>query len=205
MKRKKIWDKTDNSMEYEKATMRIKYLPKHARVLDCFCGNGEMYRRAYKDRVEFYHGIDKEKIHDMKLCELQNNLIYLKHNDLGQYNVFDLDDYGTPWKQLYLILKKLPEGEYTFFITDGLVMHQKVDGVVTKFVSATEQVTRSMNIPGLNRFYVDIFATMLKDIERRYSCKVHLAKHFHNNRRSVYYWVIKLQKGNPGSTEFTAL
>jgi hypothetical protein len=181
-------------MTFEKAVMRIKYLPKDARVLDLFCGNGEMYRRVYRDRVMFYHGLDKKNIHDYKICELQNNLIYIQHNDLSQYNTFDLDDYGAPWKQLYLILRKLPSGEYTFFITDGLVVHMEIDGDVTKFVSATERMPQSMNIPGLNRFYLDIFATMLKDLERRYDCIVGFAKYFHNERRSVYYWTIKITK-----------
>ena len=194
MSTKRRWGFKDNSMEFEKAAMRTKYLPNDASVLDCFCGNGEMYRRAYLDRVMSYHGLDKEKVHDYKICELQNNLVYIQHNDLSQYNVFDLDDYGVPRKQLYMILRKLPAGEYTFFITDGLVMHMKVDGEVTKFVSATERVPQSMNLPGINRFYLDIFATMLKDLERRYNCIVRLAKYFHNERRSVYYWVIKICK-----------
>jgi hypothetical protein len=184
----------DNSMTFEKAAMRIKYLPKDARVLDLFCGNGEMYRRAYRDRVTSYHGLDKEKVHSFDLCEMQNNLVYIQHNDLSQYNTFDLDDYGVPWKQLYMILRKLPAGEYTFFITDGLVIHMEVDGRVTKFVSATERVPQSMTLPGINRYYVDIFATMLKDLERRYDCIVRLAKYFHNERRSVYYWTIKITK-----------
>jgi len=203
MNRKKVWVKTDNSMENEKALMRSKYLPKNAKVLDCFCGNGEMYSRAYKNRIEYYHGVDKEKIHTEDMCELNNNINYVTHNNISQFNTFDLDDYGSPWKQLYLIAKKLLPGEYTFFITDGLVMHQKVDGQVTKFVSGTERIPQGMNLPGINRFYIDIFATMLKDLERRYNCKVRLAKYFHNERRSVYYWVVKLEKQNPGSTEST--
>lgn len=203
MNHNKVWGKTDNSMEKEKAIMRVKYLPKDARVLDCFCGNGEMYNRAYKDKVSHYHGIDKNKIHDTELCELSDNTIYITKHDLSEYNTFDLDDYGSPWKQFYLIVKKIPSGEYTFYITDGLVMHQKVDGAVTKFVSGTEQIPNGMNIPGLNRFYVDIFGTMLKDLERRYGCEIQKAVYFHNERRSVYYWTIKLIKANPGAPEFT--
>ena len=194
MPRNKIWGKTDNSMEKEKGIMRERYLPKNARVLDLFCGNGKMYRRAYKDRTIYYHGIDKNKIHDIELCELNNNIVYITRHDLKDFNTFDLDDYGSPWKQFYIIVKKIPAGEYTFFITDGLVMHQKVDGEVTKFVSGTEQIPEGMNIPGLNRFYIDIFGTMLKDLERRYGCEIQLAKYFHNERRSVYYWVIKIKK-----------
>jgi hypothetical protein len=191
---KRRWKHEDNSMAFEKALMRIKYLPKEARVLDLFCGNGEMYKRAYKGRVVKYHGIDKKKVHDYNICELQNNLIYIKHNDLSRFNVFDLDDYGSPWKQLYMIIRKLPLGEYTFFITDGLVMHQKMTGKVAKFVSGTERVPQETNIPGANRFYVDMFGTMLKDLERRYGCEIMMSKYFHNERRTVYYWAVKIKK-----------
>ncbi len=193
MTRKKIWSKTDNSMEWQKAQLRIKYLPKNARVLDLFCGNGEMYKRTYKDRVLKYHGTDKEKIHDPNICTLIDNTVYIAHNDILDYNVFDLDDYGTPWKVLYLILRKLTSGEITIFVTDGLVLHQKVDGTVTKFVSATERLPRKMNLPGINRFYVDIFGTMLKDIEKRYGWKTEKAVYFHNSQRTVYYWALKLK------------
>ena len=194
MKRKKVWGKEDNSMAHQKALLRINNLPKRARVLDLFCGNGEMYNRAYKGRVEFYHGIDKEKIHNPKICTLTNNIVFITQNDIDDFNTFDLDDYGTPWKQLYLILKKLKRDEVTIFVTDGLVMHQKVGGTVTKFVSATEQVPRKMNIPGLNRWYVDIFATMLLDLEKRYSWKTAKAQYFHNERRTVYYWALKMER-----------
>jgi SAM-dependent methyltransferase len=194
MPRNKIWGKTDNSMEKEKALMRIKYLPKNAKVLDLFCGNGEMYRRAYKGRAAYYHGIDKNKIHDTELCEINNNAVYITRHNLGDFNTFDLDDYGSPWKQFYIIVKKVPPGDYTFFITDGLVMHQKVDGAITKFVSGTERIPEGFNVPGLNRFYIDIFGTMLKDLERRYNAIVRLAKYFHNERRSVYYWALKITK-----------
>lgn len=194
MRHKKAWDKEDNSMAHQKALLRINNLPKRARVLDLFCGNGEMYSRVYKDRVEYYHGIDKEKIHNPKICTLTNNIVYITRNDIDDFNTFDLDDYGTPWKQLYLILKKLKQDEVTIFVTDGLVLSQKMDGTVSKFVSATEQVPRKMNIPGLNRWYVDIFATMLLDLERRYGWKTANAQYFHNERRTVYYWALKMER-----------
>jgi hypothetical protein len=194
MKRKKVWGKEDNSMAHQKALLRINNLPKRARVLDLFCGNGEMYNRAYKGRVEYYHGVDKEKIHNPKICTLTNNIVYITQNNLDDFNTFDLDDYGTPWKQLYLILKKLKRDEVTIFVTDGLVLRQKMDGTVSKFVSVTEQIPRKMNIPGLNRWYVDIFATMLLDLEKRYNWKTVKAQYFHNERRTVYYWALKMEK-----------
>jgi len=194
MKHNTAWNKKDNSNEWLKAALRKKYLPTRPVVLDLFCGHGRMYELAYKEKAAGYHGVDNKKIHDPAICTLTNNVVFIAHNDITKYNVFDLDDYGTPWKQLYLILKKLKRDEVTIFVTDGLVLCQKMDGTVSKFVSATEQVPRKMNIPGLNRWYVDIFATMLLDLERRYGWKTANAQYFHNERRTVYYWALKMER-----------
>jgi len=186
--------KVDNSMAPQKAELRRRNLPRRARVLDLFCGNGEMYRLTYKNRVALYHGIDKEKVHDPGICTLINNNIYITHNDMNQYNVFDLDDYGSPWKQIYLILRKYTKAKLTLFVTDGLVLHQNLVGDVSRFVSATEGLPRQTNIPGLGRWYVDIFATMLLDLEKRYGYQTQKAEYFHNDKRTVYYWHIDLQR-----------
>lgn len=188
------WSKTDNSMEPEKAAMRVKYLPENARVLDCFCGLGGMYYGAYKNRVAFYHGLDKNKVHSNELCTLMPNSRYVVSHDLAEFNTFDLDDWGCPWKLFYSIVKKIKSGEYTFFITDGLVCHQKMTGVVSGFVSATERIPRGMTVYGVNRWYPDIFATMLLDVCRRYGCTVSIASYFHNQKRTVFYWAIKIKK-----------
>ncbi len=190
----KQWSKVDNSATALKAQLRINNLPEAPAVLALFCGAGQMYRLAYRDRAKLYHGVDKEKTHDPATCTLGDNLAFIQQNDIDQYNVFDLDDYGCPWKQLYLILRKLNRPDVTIFVTDGLVMHQKVAGKVTRFVSATERIRRDFNVPGLNRWYTDIFATMLLDIEKRYGWKVTKAEYFHNERRSVYYWALKMEK-----------
>lgn len=194
MKHKKAWEAKDNSNEWLKAELRRQYLPPKARVLDLFCGSGRMHELVYKNRAAKYHGLDKKKIHDPSLCTLINNTVYIASNDISTYDTFDLDDYGSPWKQMYLILRKHPGPEVTVFVTDGLVLRQKTNQQVTKFVSATERIPQKMNIPGLNRFYVDIFATMLLDIERRYNWKTEKAVYAHNERRSVYYWALKLRK-----------
>lgn len=172
------WKPTDNSALEAKAELRRRYLPKSIYVLDLFCGNGQMYEKVYRDHVAQYHGVDKEKIHTPGLCTLTKNTIYVSRNDIEPFNVFDLDDYGSPWGLFYLILKKKKAGPITIFMTDGLVQHQKVDGKVTKFVSATEGLPQKWNIPGINRWYVDIFATMLKDIDNRFG--------WETKRRSIF-------------------
>ncbi len=188
------WDKKDNSEKWYKINLRRKYLPKNAKVLDLFCGRGEIYNEVYKGKVAYYIGIDKEKIHSEKLCIKTNNIAFVSKNNINQFDVFDLDDWGSPWKLFYLILKKWHGNKATFFVTDGLKLYQNVNGNITKWVSATEQIPCKTNIPGLSRWYVDIFATMLLDVQKRFTCKVENPVYIFNNRKSVCYWAFNIKK-----------
>ncbi len=186
--------KIDNSMVAAKAELRRRFLPERARVLYLFCGLGNMYHRAYRGRVDEYHGVDMNKVHDRTLCELGNNERYVRAHNLGRHNVFDLDDWGCPWKLLYLILAKQPPGEITVFVTDGIAERMKLSGAPSKFVSATERIRRSFTIPGILRWYPEIFATMLLDLKRRYGWETVSASYFHNPKHTVYYWALKMRK-----------
>ncbi|MCJ7633676.1 hypothetical protein MUP77_14960 [Candidatus Bathyarchaeota archaeon] len=188
----KLWKPQDNSMPAAKALLRRRYLPENASVLDCFCGSGEMYQLAYVGRVKSYLGLDKQNIHAPKLCMLINNLSYLAGSDLSIFNTFDLDDYGSPWRQFYLILKREKPRPITVYMTDGLIIHQKLTGGITHFVSGTERIPRKWNIPGLNRWYIDIFATMLLDVKQRFGWQTDKAVYFANDRETVYYWALKM-------------
>lgn len=187
-----LWKPRDNSMPSAKATLRRRFLPENASVLDCFCGDGEMYRLAYAGRIKSYLGLDMKRIHDPKLCLLINNLSFLAKRNLSQFNVFDLDDYGSPWRQFYLILKREKPRPITIYMTDGLVLHQKLTGGITKFVSAIEGIPRKWNIPGTSRWYVDIFATMLLDVKARFGWQTEKAVYFSNEKETVYYWALKM-------------
>lgn len=186
----------DHSNVNLKAELRRQNLPDGARVLDLFCGLGEMYRLVYRASTMLYHGVDNRKIHDTDLCTLVNNNIYITRRDMNQFNVFDLDDYGSPWKQLFLIMERYRQPEATFFITDGLILHLNLVSGHTRFLSATENIPRNFEIPGVGRWYIGIFSTMLLRLEQRYGYKVEKAQYFPNDRRTVYYWHIKIRKNS---------
>lgn len=184
--------KTDNSKLWEKVALRKQNLPKKARVLDLYCGTGQMYKYAYKDSYR-YHGVDNKTIHDPKICTKTNNIIYITRYPLDAFNVFDLDAYGCPWKQFFLILSRLkPKDDVRFFLTDGLVLAKSLNQKPTNMLSALEQIPKGMKIYGMNRFYVDMFATMLLRASRKYNLKINKAQYFHNDARTVYYWYINL-------------
>ena len=184
-------------MMEQKARLRVCNLPEDACVLDLFCGNGHMYELAYKSRVFEYHGVDRKKIHNPDICTLMDNNKFIDRHDISKYNVFDLDDYGCPWSLLYVILRKSRQRMLTVFLTDGLVTQQKLGGKVAKWVSATERLPAKMNIPGINRFYEDIFATMLLDVAKRFEWTSENACFFHNDRRTVYYWCLLFKNADP--------
>ncbi len=186
--------KKDNSNEWLKAELRRRYLPKDARVLDLFCGTGEMYRRVYADRARSYRGVDKAKVHDAALCTLINNVVFVSRHSMDEYDVYDLDDYGCPWKLLYLILRKRGPGRITVYLTDGLPLNLKLTGHLGKMQSGIERLPKDMEIPGPFRFYTEMFATMLLDVQARYGWKTEKAVYARNDGASVYYWVLQMHK-----------
>jgi len=187
--------KIDNSMPELKAELRRRYLPEHARVLDLFCGTGEMYRLAYQGNVDNYFGIDKDKIHDKSICRIQKNMNFVCNNSLDQFNVFDLDDYGSPWKLFYQILKRVKKGKYTFFLTDGLWLNLRIPtNEHDRFFLSVNRIPRKMAIFNCQKFYFDFIKTMLIDIEKRFGIKIEKAIYFHNRIKTAFYWMISIEK-----------
>jgi len=190
----KIDVKCDNSHPELKAELRQRFLPANARVLDLFCGTGQMYNLAYKDHVDHYVGVDKVKVHDPRICRLMDNRKFVKTQPLDEYNVYDLDAYGCPWSLFWKILEKIPPGKYTFYMTDGTPLHLKMDDKVTRNISATEGLPRSMKIRGLYYYYLDIFNTMLLKVSEKFNLKISPIHYFRNEYHNVYYAHIPVEK-----------
>jgi len=190
------WGSVDNSETIKKAAMRKKLITENSRVLDLFCGNGKMYKLAYRNnpKVKKYTGVDKEKIHDESLCYKQDNMKFIHENNISQYDVFDLDAYGCPWKLLFHILMQLNREKVIVFITDGLTTKFKMSGFAPDFVAATEKIPKNFKINGIYRFYVDIFKTMLLRLKEKTDYETIDAKYFRNKKGTAYYWYIKFKK-----------
>jgi hypothetical protein len=119
--------KTDNNPTAKKAKIEIRQRVlaqvKPAKVLDLFCGRGEMYRAVWRNAAS-YTGCD-ERPWDWKLDPprfVADNRRLLRCLDLAQFNIFDLDAYGSPWEQAEIILhrRKWEPGERGgIIVTDG--------------------------------------------------------------------------------------
>ncbi len=159
-----------------------------------FCGSGELYRAVYRHNCVKYQGVDRKTIHDKALCVLQNNESYVKTHEIAQYDVIDLDDYGCPWKLLYLCMARLVKAEVIVFLTDGIPLKLHLDPRPALFVAATQRLPWDMKIPGFTRWYLEMFGSMLKVGEDKYGYRVEEAKYFWNPGKNVCYWYLRLCK-----------
>jgi hypothetical protein len=75
-----------------------------ARVLDAYCGvDGKMYREAWA-KAAAYVGCDKEwHPSDTRPRFVGDTLLVLRALDLSDFNVFDVDAYGSPWEAMVII------------------------------------------------------------------------------------------------------
>lgn len=78
------------------------------RILDAYCGSGVMWEKAY-DSTSNYVGLDSKQWDDKRMTIVCDNRRYLRHceTDLNQFDIFDLDAYGSPAEALYLVCRKL--------------------------------------------------------------------------------------------------
>jgi hypothetical protein len=80
------------------------------RVLDCFAGNGVLWRlmrKEYGHRID-HVGIDKAWKNGSRY--LGDNRRYLRVLALDEYNLIDLDAYGVPYEQMDIIARRRFKG-----------------------------------------------------------------------------------------------
>lgn len=164
-------------------------------VLDLFSGVGKMYRALYKDKAYRYVGVDNTYTHSEELCVKQDNMEYVRQNELN-FDVFDLDDFGCPWELLLLCFSKLTprEAPYIFFVTDGLVYKARKTNVVIPIVANMECISRKSQIFGLNHWVIDLFKSMLFKASEKYALNITNIQHVRNHRKTCDYWGFKVVK-----------
>lgn len=121
-----------------------------AHVFDAFAGAGEMYAEVWC-RAASYTGCDTQFYPDERLAYVADNRRVLRNLDLSGFNLFDLDSFGSPWEQAYIIAsrRRLRPGESVgLVLTDGSGLKMKMGGV-----SLAMSILANVNlrVPGLGR------------------------------------------------------
>jgi hypothetical protein len=119
-----------------------------ARVFDAYAGDGQMHKAVWREASDCV-GCDLEFYPDERLAFVADNLRVLRAIDLDGFNLFDLDSYGSPWEQLYIIAarRKLQPGETIgLVLTEGQGLKLKMGGMSAALALLAGV---SMRMPGL--------------------------------------------------------
>lgn len=102
-----------------------------ARVFDAFAGTGEMYREVWR-AASAYVGCDLEWFRDARPAYVADNLRVMRALDLAEFNVFDLDAFGSPWEQALILAARrtvAPGERIGVVLTEGSGMNLKFGGM----------------------------------------------------------------------------
>lgn len=100
-----------------------------AKVFDAFAGSGRMWRSVWRN-AQSYVGCDLKWYKDrVRLAYVGDNRRVLRSVDLSEFNIFDLDAYGSPWEQATIIAARrmVKSGELVgLVLTEGSLMKLKL-------------------------------------------------------------------------------
>jgi len=105
--------KVDNSPSAHAAKVDIRKRvletigPGKARVFDGFAGSGKMFEAVWSSAAA-YTGCDLKWQNDDRRMYAADSRRVLRSIDLAQFNVFDLDAYGSPYEQCLIIAARRP-------------------------------------------------------------------------------------------------
>jgi hypothetical protein len=101
-------------------------------VFDAFAGQGGMYNAVWKQAAS-YVGCDKEVFSmDERTAYVADNCRVMRNIALAPYNCFDFDAYGSPWEQVYILIKRrlvAPGEAVGLILTEGQGMKMDMGGM----------------------------------------------------------------------------
>lgn len=136
--------KTDNHYLKDKVRLRAKYIPDKPFVLDCYAGNGVIWREVQKlmaDTPIIRLAIEKEKSKG-GFHLAGDNVRFLMSLDLSAYNVIDLDAYGIPYQQIKILFDRQYHG-LVFFTFIQSIMGNLPHGMLMDIGFSKAMITKA--------------------------------------------------------------
>jgi hypothetical protein len=103
-----------------------------ASVFDAFAGEGGMHTAVWHQAAS-YVGCDKEVFGlDDRIAYVADNCRVMRNLDLSVFNIFDMDAFGSPWEQVYVLIKRrkiLPGELVGLILTEGQGMKMDMGGM----------------------------------------------------------------------------
>jgi hypothetical protein len=141
-------------------------------VFDAFAGRGEFHRAVWRE-ADSYTGCDLRYFPDERRAFVADNLRVMRAIDLSAFNIFDLDAYGSPWHQAFIIAsrRKVKPGELiALAITEGNGFNYK-NNVVPHAVTALIGLRHGRAV-GLHHRRDEVIAAILAALARKMDAEI---------------------------------
>lgn len=169
--------KTDNSYLADKVGLRVNHLPKAkvTTVLDCFAGNGRIWRAVKRRSKKDIRVLAMEK-REIGFRLPGDNLAWLAEIDLSKFNVIDLDAYGVPYEQLSLLFERGYRG--VVFVTFIQSMWGRMPNNLLLDIGFTEEmIEKAPSLCGIRGFQYIMEWLGMKGVETIYR-RSHARKYY---------------------------
>jgi len=187
-------DKVDNGDLGAKVYLRLCDIDSNDRVLDLYCGNGEVYFRAYEGKVTYYRGVDQTKVFDPDKCDLEENHKWLSKHGCRGYTAIDLDAYSNPYPLFSEVLQKTDVDELKVFLTDGLGVRLALNRHMIGLHCWSEGQPRGKMIDGLVRFALPLHQRLVYRIAQKNGFEIQSFRSIVKKKKQIIYSAIKLKK-----------
>jgi hypothetical protein len=192
----KAWQPIDNTDRGEKIVIRQRLLAEIERpaVLEAFAGSGHIWRECYQGLP--YLGLDLKPWPTGRNLLKVDNRKFLRAADLSEFNVFDLDAYGSPWHQFLIVLhrRSLAPGEkIAVAITDGLNFKMRMSSLPDG-LRPYLNIPAGLDIPCLNLHQDFISARVVTQAAARHGLTIDLALRGENSRGNMRYYGVIFKK-----------
>lgn len=177
-------DNTNLAAKVELRNYFLNLIARPANVLECFAGAKRgLYHACYEsDNVV---GLDLKS--SDKTIKIDNEK-FVASCDMSQYDFFDLDAYGSPYRLLLNIFNRrsVIAGKFVIVITDG--MWRKLNyGSGSKFTRTMISNYSGIPIPCLNRHQEFIIKITLKTLSNKYGIDITDCKIVREEDNRMFY------------------
>jgi len=176
MSSKGIGVKTDNNPQAFKAKVAIRRnvlaaIGAEAAVFDAFAGSGKMFSEVWKD-ADRYTGCDLKPQRDSRLMFCADNRRVMRAINLAEFNIFDLDSYGSPWVQAVILADRrrvAPGEQIGLILTEGAGFAYK-SNIVPEAIAVLTGLRSG--IVGLGKKQDAVIDRAIAGLARRMNCGI---------------------------------
>jgi len=172
----------------------------NARVFDAYAGDGQLYRAVWH-RASVCIGCDLEFYPDDRIAFKADNRRVMRAIDLQQFNIFDMDSYGSPWEQLYILAyrRRIKPGEQVAIVlTEGQGMKLKLGGMSLP-LSRLAGVRHWL--PGLAKVQDELIDRALLRVAKMMNATLIFRREAAEKQGSTMHYVGVIMRGNDVVTE----